>query len=297
MNPRTVTTALAIVALLLVESGSATSAAIATHPVQASHPPKRIVSLVPAVTEMLFAIGAGDRVVAVSSFDSYPAEADRLPRVGALLDPDVERTLSLRPDLVVVYHSQKDLIAQLARAGIATFPYAHGGLGGVTETIRRLGERLGAAPAAARLAAGIDSRIDSVRALVKGRARPRTLIVFGREALALRGIYASGGVGFIHDMVTAAGGDNIFADIERESVQASTELIIARRPEVILELSAAPIAPDLQAKEREVWSGLSSVPAVRTGRVHFVGDPRTLIAGPRVAEGVELLAAVLGGKM
>ena len=73
---------------------------------QATLPPTRIISLVPSATEMLFAMGAGPRVAAVSSYDRYPPEVERLPRVGALVDPDVERILSLRPDLVVAYASQ-----------------------------------------------------------------------------------------------------------------------------------------------------------------------------------------------
>ena len=85
---------------------------------------------------MLFAVGAGPRVVGVSSFDHFPPEVERIERVGALLDPNVERILALRPDLVVVYRSQTDLIAQLGRAQIATFVYAHAGLADVTSTLR-----------------------------------------------------------------------------------------------------------------------------------------------------------------
>ena len=127
-------------------------------------PPARIVSLVPAVTEMLFAIGAGPRVVGVSSFDHFPPEVERLPRVGALLDPDVERILSLRPDLVVVYRSQTDVLAQLGRAQVPPFVYSHAGLADVTVTLRRLGERIGAAAEAERLATEIERPDRGVRA-------------------------------------------------------------------------------------------------------------------------------------
>ena len=263
---------------------------------QPAKAPARVVSLVPAVTEMLFAIGAGNRVAAVSSFDRFPPEVARLPKVGALLDPDVERILSLRPDLVIVYGSQKDLITQLARARIPIFRYMHAGLGDVTDTLRELGSRVGAADRATRLATEIESRIAAVRAQVKDRPHPRTLIVFGRDAFALRGIYASGGIGFIHDMVSAAGGENVFADVRQESVQATTELLIARRPAVILELRAEPIERATEAKEIRVWSALPSIPAVRDRRVHIIGDARTVIPGPRVAEGVELLFRAIHGR-
>jgi iron complex transport system substrate-binding protein len=258
-------------------------------------PPRRIVSLVPNVTEMIYAIGAGSRVVAVSSYDDYPPEVRSLPKVGALLDPDLERILTLRPDLVIVYGSQNDLKAQLARAGIDTFGYRHGGLDAVTATIRELGERLGTAAEAGVVAGRITAEIDEVHRRVAGRPRVRTLLVFGRERLALRGIYVSGGVGFLQDMLTAAGADNVFADVKSESVQADTEQIISRHPDAIIEVRAQNEAfpsGDRDA-ERRAWNGLGSVPAVKNGRVIFLFDDRIVVPGPRVADGTRELAKAL----
>src|SRR5688500_5055412 len=160
--------------------------------------PSRIISLVPAVTEMLFALGAGGRVVGVGSFDKYPPAVERLPRVGALLDPDLERILSLRPDLVAIYGSQADLRRQLERAGIPTFVYSHGGLAGISSAILDLGTRIGATGRARQLTGDIDRRLQAVKARMPPGPAPRTLVVMGRDNLALRGIYASGGYGFIH---------------------------------------------------------------------------------------------------
>jgi iron complex transport system substrate-binding protein len=258
-----------------------------------SNRPARIISLIPAVTEMLFAIGAGEQVIAVSSFDHYPPQVEKLERVGALLDPNLERILSLRPDLVVVYATQADLRQQLDRAGIAQFVYRHGGLSHVTATMRELGQRTSRSQQANLAAQRIEAALDELRARVAGGARPGTLIVFGREAGALRGIYASGGRGFIHDMVVAAGGANVFSDVDRESLQATSELILARRPEVILELRGTSMTDMEMQRERAAWNVLSSVPAVRTGRVHLIADERTVVPGPRVAEGAELMARAL----
>lgn len=257
--------------------------------------PRRIISFIPAVTEMLFALGAGDRVIAVGSFDRYPAEIEQLPRVGALLDPDLERIISLKPDLVTVYGSQTDLRTQLERARVPLFVYSHADLSDVTKTILDLGARVGRADRARELTREIERRLTEVRQLAAAQPRLRTLIVFGRESGALRGIYASGGYGFVHDMVTAAGGDNVFADLKQQAVQATTELIIARRPEVILELRAEPFDAEQLSRERAAWTPLSSVPAVRNGRVHIIADLRTVVPGPRVAEGVEVIARVLHG--
>ena len=259
-------------------------------PLAAHQAPARIVSLVPAVTEMLYALGVGNRVVGVSSFDKFPPEIEKLPKVGALLDPNLDRILSLKPDMVVLYHSQTDLQTQLKRASVPWYSYRHAGLADVTETLRSVGTRIGRQEQAQQLATQIESKLAALRTRLGSGQRPRTLVVFGRESFALRGIYASGGRGFIHDMLTVAGGDNVFADVQREAVQATTELILARRPDVILELRADPMTADEERKERATWNQLAAVPAVRSGRVHIITDTRTVIPGPRVVEGVEVIA-------
>ncbi len=282
----------AIVSSCVIVSTPCARDAVRTQ-VAAQSAPTRIISLIPAVSEMLFAIGAGRQVVAVSSFDDYPPEVLKLPRVGALLDPDLERILSLRPDLVIVYESQVDLRRQLERATIPLFVYKHASLADVGATIRQLGTRIGRDEDAGALVRNIDEKLADIQRRVAGRPRPRTLLVFGRDALTLRGIYASGGFGFLEDMLRTAGADNIFADVKQQSVQATTELILARRPEVILELRSGEMPAEQQRKEIAVWQALSSVPAVRTGRIAIITDPRTVVPGPRVAEGTELIARAL----
>lgn len=256
--------------------------------------PQRIISLVPALTEMLFAIGAGPQVAAVSSYDEDPPEVRSLPRVGALLDPDVERILSLRPDLVITYGSQSDLETQLTRAAIPFFSYRHGGLAAVTAVMRELGARTGRATAAESAARTIEERLAAVRERTASRARPRTLLVFGRERGALRNIYASGGRGFLHDMLEAAGGANVFADVGRESVQATTELVLTRAPEVILEMRSTGVnSPEEAAREARAWSVLASVPAVKQQRIVVLTGKGLTVPGPRVADVVEQMERAL----
>ncbi len=260
----------------------------------AAEAPRRIVSLVPSVTETLFAIGAGPQVVGVSSYDREPPEVSRLPRVGALIDPDVERILSLRPDLVVVYASQADLREQMRRAGIQTWPFAHGGLADVARVATEIGALTGHAREGDRLAASITARITRVRASAAGRDRPKVLLVFGREPLALRNIYASGGVGFLHDLIEVAGGANVFADVRRESVQATTELILARAPDVIIELRPEALSTrSREQAERDAWATLAAVPAVRNGRVHFLSGSEFVVPGPRIGQAAEAIAAAI----
>ncbi len=257
-------------------------------------PPQRIISIVPALTEMLFAIGTGPRVIAVSSFDNFPPEVRALPRVGALLDPNLEMMLSLKPDLVVVYKSQADLTTQLSRANIRTFSYAHGGLADIVSTIEALGRETGMAERAEALASSINTRLAGVRARVAPRPKPRVLLVFGRDSKSLRNIYASGGTGFLHDMLELAGGDNVFRDVKRESVQATTEAILSSAPDVIIELRyTGDVGADALARERTAWNALSAVPAVRAGRITFLVGDEFVVPGPRIGDATERMARAI----
>ena len=256
--------------------------------------PKRIISLVPSVTETLFAMGAGPRVAAVSSYDAFPPEVEKLPRVGALFDPDVERILFLRPDLVIVYGSQTDLKARLQRASIPMYEYRHGSLADVTGSIRDLGVRIGMADTARTLAATVDQAFADIRRRLKGAPRPKTMLVIGREPGSLRAINVSGGFGFLHDLLDLAGGANVFADVKRESMLVSTETVLARSPEVIIELHySEPPVPASVERERNTWQLLPGVPAVKTRRVHLLYGGELVVPGPRVVITAQTFARAL----
>ena len=237
-------------------------------------------------------MGAGDRVVAVGSYDRFPPEVAGLPRVGALLDPNVERIIALKPDLVVLYGTQADLRMQLERARIPFYPYLHRGLADVTQTIRSLGARVGVAAQANALADRIEQQLASTRTRVAREARPKTLLVFGREAGTLRGIDASGGVGFLHDMLEAAGATDALADVKQQSVMMSTELVLARAPEVIIELRYGRV--DAAARDDlKVWNALASVPAVKNRQLFVLQGDEFVVPGPRVGDATARLAATL----
>ena len=256
--------------------------------------PQRIVSVVPALTETLFAIGAGAEVVGVGTFDAHPPEVATRPRVGGLIDPDMEQIFALRPDLVVFYGSQQDQIEQVSRADIDTFTYAHGGMDDTLDVIRRLGVRIDRTTEAERLAESIETSLAAVRARVAGRARPRVLMVFGREPGSLRNIYASGGTEFLHDMLEAAGGENAFGDLPRESLQLTSEAILVAAPDVILELTYDErMTRDTRAAEVAVWERLSSVPAVRNRRVHLLLGNQFVQPGPRMGDATDAIARAL----
>jgi len=252
---------------------------------------RRIVSIIPATTEMLFAMGAGDRVIAVGSYDHFPPEALKRPKVGALLDPNVEQILQLHPDLVVVYGTQTELKRRLDRAHIAYFDYENKGLADITGTIRSLGLRIGEPRGANALAARVEAELADVRRRVANARRPKTLLVFERERRSLRNMFASGGEGFLHDMIEAAGGADVFADVHRQSVMMSTEMALDRAPEVIIELRYS--ADDINDADINAWNVLSTVPAVKNHRIVVLAGEEFVVPGPRVGLATRKLAAAL----
>jgi iron complex transport system substrate-binding protein len=273
--------------LLVGIAAAAAATAIVVH-AQA----RRVVSIIPATTEMLFAMGAGDRVVAVGSYDRFPAEVEKLPRVGALLDPDVERILTLRPDLVILYATQTELRTQLERAQIPYFSYTHKGLADITETMRSLGARVGVGPQANALADRLDRQLADIRSRVAKSARPKTLLVFEREPKSLQNIYASGGIGFMHDMLEAAGGADTLSNVRQQAVTMTTEMLLARAPEVIIELRYGR-AEEAGGVDMRAWDTLPSVPAVRNHRVYLLQGEEFVVPGPRVGAATERLARTL----
>ena len=261
--------------------------------VSAAETPRRIVSLIPAVTEMIFAMGDGARLVGVSNYDRFPPEVERIKKVGGLLDPDVEGILALKPDLVIVYATQKELIQRLDRAHIPYFNYEHRALPDIMTTIRAVGARIGSAARADAVASEMERSLAAIRAATSALPHPTTMLVFGRDPLTLRNVYASGGYGFLHDMLEIAGGRNVFADVKRQSVQASTEMILTRRPDVIIELQYGDSAkPSTCRGSSRPGTRCASVPAVKNHRVTILVGDEFVVPGPRVvARRHEKLAA------
>ena len=296
---RLVITAIAAAALcaLVGTAGRVTVWGDATATLHAQTPQpaaRRIVSLVPATTEMLYLIGAGSRLAGVSNYDHFPADVEKLPRVGGLLDPNVETLLSLKPDLVIVYDTQDELKQQLERARIPIFHYVHKGLPDITQTIRALGERIGMKDAADAAATKIEQQLAAIGARVAGQPRPKTLLIFGREPGGLRQINASAGYGFLHDVLELAGGSDVLNDLKRQSATLSTEMILTRAPEAIIEVHYGDsLSTTNLEQERRVWNALPSVPAVRNNRVYLLTGNEFVVPGPRIVLAAERFAKAL----
>lgn len=252
----------------------------------------RIVSLVPALTATLFALGAEAQVVGVSDYCEQPAQTRTRPRVGGLLNPELERIVMLRPDLVLLYKTQEQIAARLQALGIKTRLLEADSLKDVFANLAAVGRITGTQKRARALAEQIRQRLESVRRRADRGARPRVLVVVSRDPLELKNIYASTSSHYIGELVEIAGGENVLPKGSPAAV--SKEQIVRLDPEVILDLSLAEGTDPAGGRgSMGVWDQLGSVRAVRDGRVHAVSDAQALVPGPAAAQTASRLGDIL----
>lgn len=249
--------------------------------------PGRIVSLVPSVTETVFTIGAQDRLVGVTDFCDYPAAARRKPSVGGMIAPSLEGIVALRPDLVVATTAgnRHETFDQLERLKIPVYLVNPTTVDEVLDLVVRLGRLTDRAEAAGQVVARLRERIQIIQARVAGRARPRVLYVLWPDPLI---VPARGAL--VSELIARAGGDSVTADGGHGYPRYSMEAALARNPEVILIASHdATRSPLVRSK----WERFAHVPAVSAGRLHTVDGNLMHRYGPRMVDGLEILARLI----
>lgn len=261
--------------------------------------PARMVSTSPSITETLFALGAGDRVVGVSTYCRFPAEVAKLPKVGTFLKPDPEIIARLKPDLVFVHTGPNRTAEQLATLGIKTAIVDRGTLPSVFTTIRQIGTAAGVPERADRLLAEIEARLNRVKSAVAGRPSKKVLIIVGRRTGTLSDIVAVGRDSYLNDLVTMAGGQNVLGGAaatfgKPEYPRISMETVISLAPDVIIDIGEMGESPaDSERRKRiteDLWKRQTLVKAVRENGVRAVHDEAFVVPGPRVVVVAEMLA-------
>lgn len=262
---------------------TASPSAGATASAAASSAFRRIVSLSPNVTEIVFALGQGHRVVGVSSYCNWPAEANRLPRCGGPMDTDLERILTLRPDLVIIHGQQDNVIRFCEQNRIVCHRIAPNDMAQLYEAVLSVGEKLGCRDQSELLVARMKADLERVRLAVRGRPPVRTYLSLSRSPDQLKGLMTTNGRGFVSEMLEAAGGVNIFADSAMRYPSINTGEILRRQPEAIIELEpGTTISPSQRTRMIAQWAELGTIPAVANNRIHFITDDYVMIPGPRV---------------
>ncbi len=259
----------------------------------------RVVSLVPALTEIAFAVGAGERVVGVSDYCDFPPEAARLPKVGSFVAPVAEQVLALQPGLVLTSPSpgNENPVRAMERAGIRVVIVDNEkDIAAARRAVLKVADLLGAAERGRVLVARLDAQFAQAsslgrRALSAGGAGPGVAIVVGREPLVLAGEHS-----YLGELIGIAGGRNVAASAGGRWPRLSLEQLLAEAPEVLIDLSMGSETAETEQRLRAYWARYAAIPAVAEGRV-FAAEPNMFLRpGPRLGEAALALARMLHGQ-
>jgi len=250
--------------------------------------PRRIVSLTPSNTEILFALGLGDRVVGVTTYCDYPPEAKNKPKIGDL-QANVEKIVSLKPDLVVAkWTMNKDAVASLRKLNVPVLCVEPESIEGVYRAIRLIAKATGTSETGEKIVAGMKAQLEQVKkkvATIPPSKRLRVFIEVGDDPL-----YTAGSLTFIDELLNLAGGVNIAGDIKGYQMY-SMESVVEKNPDVILAPDSYYIDVEKIIQKRPGWS---SIKAVRDGRIINNLDPNMINRpGPRSAQAVKAIAGAL----
>ncbi len=251
-----------------------------------------VISFSPNITETVFALGQGDRVVAVSSFCDYPPEVKTLPDTGDYLSPNLEKIALLAPEMMLLAGEHEKVATFAEMNGIRTVNAHMDNLATIESGIAIVAEALGVPDRGVALWTKIDSELQAVRDRVAGKPIPKVLVLTFRTDHNLNALFTVGGQSFVSEMVEVAGGKNIFADSDTTYFEASKESVVVLAPDVVIEFHAGQqLTEDEIAAYRADWEALDSLPAVRNRRIYLFTESYGLRPGPRVALIAEQFAA------
>jgi ABC-type Fe3+-hydroxamate transport system substrate-binding protein len=249
--------------------------------------PQRLVCLAPSLTETVYALGLGARIVGVTDYTDYPPEAQKKPSVGGLDDASVEKIVALHPDLVLCLGviNREQTVDQLENVGIPVFVVNPKGLQGILASVQHVGDALNHSSDAVRLVKHLEERQASVAARVARLPRPKVLVVVWYDP-----VITAGANSYITDVISVAGGQSVTADMSQAWPQISLEEVLRRSPDFVL-LVRGPHG-GISEEELKAHAGLDQLKAVRDNRVIYM-DERLFRPSPVVFDALEQLARKL----
>jgi iron complex transport system substrate-binding protein len=255
------------------------------------HRAERIVSTAPSITETLFALGLGSKVVGVTDYCDYPPEAKARTRIGSYVTPNVETIAALHPDLVVVARIPNQLPQQLDRLGIRHVEVDSASLKDVFITDTAIANAAGVPEAARRLNHQLQQALSDIGEKTAPLPKLSAMFVIDHSAGQAQDIFVGGDDSYFTELLHIAGATNVFSSTSSQYPQVSKEEILRRDPDVILEM----VGPDRIKKENvlKLWSSETSLRAVRSNHIFTVPADVFVVPGPRVVEAATLLAKLL----
>jgi iron complex transport system substrate-binding protein len=259
--------------------------------------PRRIVSTAPSITELLYALGLGDRVVGVTRFCRYPPEAQLKPKIGDYTSPNLEAIAALRPDLVVIQTNPIHLADLLARLKLHVLEIDQENIAAIYKSIRDVGAATGTETRATQLTDSLREGLAKIRASVSALPRVRMMFVIGRSPDRLDGLVVAGRASYLNEAIEIAGGENVFKDAKAAYPEVSLEEVMARNPEVIVDMGdmSDTVGVTEQHKRHVValWERIPTLAAVKQHRVFAVASDIYVVPGPRVIDAAKAFAEML----
>jgi len=252
---------------------------------------KRIVSMAPSLTEILFALGLNDEIVGVTTFSDFPAEALEKPKVGSFWQPDIEAVVAARPDLVVMLQieQQRSLAERLNRIGYNCLVVYIDKVNDLFVAIDTIGAATNRQPQANELINNLRNKLEELSNIVGNEEKIRVLWIIQREPLRVAGRDT-----FINEMIELAGGENAIGATIHKYPPIGAEQVISCRPDVIIEPMMTHSNPENQREAAvQYWSRFKNVPAVANGRIYVIESGAVSRLGSRLYEGTEIIAGCL----
>jgi iron complex transport system substrate-binding protein len=260
-------------------------------------PPQRIVSTAPSITELLYALGLGNRIVGVDRFSRYPPEVLRKQKIGDYANPNLEVIASLRPDLVMIPTNPVKLAERLRTLRLKVLEIDQEGIAKLYDSFRIVGQATGTVEQAAKLTSTVRGQLETIRARAAPLKRTRMMFVVGRTPNRLDGLIVVGQASYLNEIIALAGGENVFRDAVASYPAVSLEEVLSRNPDVIVDMGdMADTVGVTEEHKREVtslWERLSSVTAVKQHRVYAVASDVYVVPGPRVVEAAKAFFEML----
>jgi iron complex transport system substrate-binding protein len=259
---------------------------LASAPATAQTKPQRIVSTAPSITETLFALGIGDRVVGVSQFCNYPSEVQKLPKVGSYIKPDAEAIARLAPDLVILERNSSELTERLNTLHIAFVEVPHSTLEDIYAEIQIIGKAAEVQDRAANLVGQIKGSLDAIQSKAKAMASPRAIVIVDRQQGTLNNLTAVGPGNYVNQILEIAGGTNVLAKPGLPQYpHISLETVLRENPDVIIDLSSTQETEAARKTSRAetlaLWKQHHELTAVRNGHVYAGTNDSLVVPGSR----------------
>jgi iron complex transport system substrate-binding protein len=296
--------AILVAAIVLVFSASLLARKRIEDPMRPEYLPlwqcRRIVSMSPSITETLYALGLGDRVVGVTRYCTYPPDVKNKAKIGGYFDPNFEAIVALKPDLVVMLEEQEQSLPGFEKLKLETLVVCHKTVDGIIDSFRKIGQVCGKGPEGRRMAHSYEERLGRIQETMQRLPRPRVLLVLNRTIGCghLVDVFVAGVDGYFDRIIELAGGQNVYCERGVRNPVVSPEGILRLNPDVIIDL-VSPVQKENHSQSAILadWEELRQLKAVKDHRVLVFSEDYDSVPGPRFIHLVEDLARALHPEM